>query len=422
MKLKVTIMDKDSPIYALQKALVITRTPALLGSVVEIYIGKTKMSHFVGRSQMIYKAPYLLFPAIFTLVKAIPAMQQLHTIRLAYMSVSRTELYSILSSPCLIHLILYRVQIPKLNTFPPPTLRKLTLSAITSWEGVEPLIGHLQTSLEYFELRWCKFRALRPLLFRPFPRLRELRHGQNGLRGTFPNESRMSELFQLGSQITHLYLFGSFDHIRVTALPKCLRHLSIEARVLIEQNFRTSPLRGLLSLSIKGSTAPWEYGYPLRLLPSLIRDCFPGITSLQLHIQWSFRNIALVLARFQRNVRVLKLVIETSYGIDHKRLEPMPGPPRDDITIAYLSTSQASLQSLRLDVTQKYHELERSIAPCTRWIENDTLPSVTGVGGPDLKSVDALFIQPESRLVQERVVRRQWAKSNEGDWEINKCL
>ena len=426
MKLKVTIMGNDSPTYALQKALVITRTPALLDSVVEIYMGENTMSHLDARGQIIYKTHYLLLPAITILVKAIPAMQQLHTVHLVRMSVSRMELYSILSSPCLIHLILDRVQIPKLNKFPPPTLRKLTLIVVASWKGVEPLIGQLATSLEYLELQQCDFLAPQPLQYPPFPRLQELRHHQWNLFTTFSDRSRLSELFQLGSQITHLHLSGSFEHIRVAAFPGSLWHLSVEAWMLTEQYFKTCTLHGLLSLSVtqcmlgKGSSIRDDH---IRRLPSLIRDCFPRISSLQLHIQWSFRNVALVIARFQRNVQALTLVIETLKGLDYEEeIEATVLDHHNKITTAYLSTEQAPLQSLRLDVTQAYYKLEQSVAPCTRWVENDTLPSVTGVGGPDLKSVDVSFIQLETNWVQERVLRRQWAKSIKGEWEVYRSL
>jgi len=422
MKFKVTIVHDASPSYALQKALAVTRTPALLDSVVEINIGKNTI--FYRDVRRIRKIQYLLSPAIVTLVKAIPAMQQLHTIHLTHMDLSRTELYSILSSPCLIHLILETVEIPKLNKFPPPKLCKLTLKAMSSWEGVEPLISQLTASLECLELQWCEFRALRPLHCTPFSRLRELRHHQSHIRNTFPDESRLSELFHLGSQITHLHLSGSFRHTRVAAFPKNLRHLSVEEWVLTKHNFGTGTFIGLPSLSIERCDGWWRIEDRLRLLPSLIRDSFPGLTSLQLHIQWSFRNFALVIARFQRNVQVLKLVIETTSGLDHEEREFTRLEYQEDILTAYFSesTSPAPLQSLRLEVIQTYDELERSIAPCIRWVGNDTLPSVIGLGGPDLKSLDVSFIQPESKLVQGRILRKRWVKSIKGDWEIDKCL
>ena len=420
-------MGNASPIYALQKALAVTRTPALLDSVVEIYIGKDKA--FYGGAQIIYKTPYLLFPAITTLVKAIPAMQKLHTIHLTRMVASRTGLYSILSSPYLIHLILDRVQIPKLlDKLPPPKLCQLTLTTMSSWEGVEPLISHLAPSLEYLELQRCEFRALGTLLCPPFSRLRELRHHQSYIRNTVPHPSRLSELFHLGSQITHLHLSGPFHHTRVTAFPKSLRHLSVEAWVLTEQNFRASPLHGLLSLTIERcgpGEGLWRLDDPLTLLPALIRDCFPGIISLQLHIKWSLRNIALVIARFQRNVQKLKLVIETTPGLDyHEERDLGCLLHQEDISTAYFcgSTLPAPLQSLSLDVIQTRNELEWSVAPCITWVNNDTLPSVTGLGGPDLKSIDASFIRPESKLVPGRILRMQWAQSTNGDWEMGKCL
>jgi len=422
MKFKVTIMRNSSPSYALQKALAVTRTPALLESVVEINIGKN--TNFYRDARTIRKTPYLLYPAIITLVMAIPAMQQLHTVHLTHMDLSRMELYSILSSPYLIYLILEAVQIPKLNKFPPPKLRKLTLIAMSSWEGVEPLISQLADSLEYLELQWCSFQALHPLLYPPFPRLRELRHHQSYVHNTFSDRSRLSELFHLGSRITHLHLSGSFRDTRVAAFPMSLRHLSIEERVLARRDFWTGSFPRLLSLSVGRRDGWWRMEDRLRELPSLIREYFPGITSLQLDVQWSFRNGALVIARFQRNVQVLKLVIETTCGLDHEGREWTRLGHQEDIATPHFheSTLPAPLQSLRLDVIQSCDELERSVAPCTRWVDNDTLSSVTGLGGPDLKSVDVSFIQPERKFIPGRVLQRQWVKSIKGDWEIDKYL
>ena len=426
MKLKVTIMGNDSPTYALQKALAITRTPALLDSVVEIYMGENTMSHLNARGQIIYKTHYLLLPAITILVKAIPAMQQLHTVHLVRMSVSRMELYSILSSPRLIHLILDGVRILKLNKFPPLKLCKLTLIAMSSWEGVEPLIGQLATSLEYLELRCCRFRTLRPSQLPPFPRLRELRHRQGCLHDTFNSASGMGELLQLGTQITHLYFSESFGYVHAATFPKSLRHLSVDVWVLTEHNFGACILHGLLSLSVRHCVLDkglrgWG---DIRLLHSLIYDCFPGITSLQLHIPWPNRNIAMAIARFQRNVQLLNLVIDTASGLHHEEKEPTRLDQWGDIPAAYIcgSIMPGPLQSLWLEVTQTRDDLGLSVAPCTQWVESEVLPPVISVGGPNLNSIDVLFIQPESKVARERVLRREWVKSNTGNWEIDDSL
>ncbi len=76
------------------------------------------------------------------------------------------------------------------------------------------------------------------------------------------------------------------------------------------------------------------------------------------------------------------------------------------------------LQSLRLDVVQSYGELERSLAQCSQWIDDDILHPVTGLGGSDLKSIDVSFVQPEGGSERERRVWKRWAKLPDGDWRM----
>jgi len=139
-------------------------------------------------------------------------MRQLHTIQLNHITLSRMYLYAILSSPYLIHLILNTVQLPKISMFPPPKLRKLTLTTMSSWETVQPLISQLATSLEYLELQGCRFLPLSQLQLPPFPCLQELRHHQHYTRSTFPDTSQLNELLRLGSQVAHLHVTGHVHH------------------------------------------------------------------------------------------------------------------------------------------------------------------------------------------------------------------
>jgi len=73
-------MRDISPKYALRKALVVTRTSTILDSVVEIDIGKNTDA-FKGFAAP-FNFPYLLTPSLYTLINAIPAMRQLHTVQL----------------------------------------------------------------------------------------------------------------------------------------------------------------------------------------------------------------------------------------------------------------------------------------------------------------------------------------------------
>jgi len=408
-------MRDSSPSYALQKALAITRTSTILDSVVEVDIGKCK--EILRDPRRVYRIPYLLSPAIFTLVKAIPVMRRLHTIHLARMTLSRTELFTILSSPHLVHLILDSVQIPKISKLPPPKFRKLTLVAMSSWEALEPMITQLAASLEYLKLQWCQLRPLRRSQLPLFPRLRELHYHQHYFHHTFPDDSILSELFRLGPQLAFLHFSGSFRHIRVATFPKSLQHLSIGDGALTDRDFGITVMPQLMSLSIK------HYRRDLKLLPPFIRDRFPGITSLHIDTLWAFRNVALVMARSLYNVQSLELRIVTEFTLYAKERERRLGY-KAEIPADYLRTTTlpAALKTLKLEMVQLKNELECNIAPCTRWIERDVLPSVTGLGGPDLRSIEVWFVQPESRLGRERVHWRQWIKLPNGDWQMEECF
>jgi len=407
-------MCDSSPSYALQKALAITRTSTILDSVIEVDIGKCKET--LRDPRRIWGISYLLSPAIFTIIRAIPAMRRLHTIHLARMTLSRTELFTILSSPHLIHLILDSVQIPKISKLPPPKLRKLTLVAMYSGEALELMISQLEVSLEYLKLQWCHFRPQRRSQLPLFPCLRELHYHQSyNSCHTFPDYSMLNELFRLGPQLAFLHLFGMFHRARVVTFPKSLQHLSIEA--LTEWNFAINALPQLKSLSLKQCKEWWDP----KLLPPFIRDHFPRITSLHLDIPWPLRNIALVIARAQYNIQSLELRIVTEFGLnmEGRNLSHKVEIPADDLRT---TTFPAALKTLKLEVVQADSELGRSIAPCTRWIDHEVLPSVTGLGGPDLRSVEVWFVQPESKLARERVIWRQWIKLPNGDWQMDGCL
>jgi len=416
-------MRDISPSYALQKALAITRTSTILDSVVEVDIGKCK--EILRDSRRIWGIPYLLSPAIFTIVRAIPAMRRLHTIHLARMILSRTELFTILSSPHLIHLILDNVQIPKISKLPPPKLRKLTLVAMCSVEALEFMITQLAASLEYLKLQWCRFRPLGQSQLPLFPCLRELHYHQRDdeyhFCHTFPDDSMLYTLFRLGPQLASLHLAASFHHDHVATFPKSLQHLSIEEGALTDRYFRINPLPQLMSLSLKHYHYQ-EWWDPI-LLPPFIRDHFPRITSLHLDIPWAFRDFALVMARSQYNLQSLELRIVTESGLDMEERERKLSHTVE-IPADYLRTSTlpAALKTLKLEVVQDYSELGHSIAPCTRWIDYDVLPSVTGLGGPDLRSTEVWFVQPESKLARKRVLWRQWIKLPNGDWQMEGCF
>jgi hypothetical protein len=407
---KVTIKHDDSPKYALRRALVVTRTSTILDSVVEVNIGMATDAYRGYLSS--HKVPYLLTPTVFTLVNAIPAMRQLHTIRLNNIILSKMYLHTILSAPYPTHLILIAVQLPKIIVFPPTKLRKLTLTMMSSWETVQPLISQLATSLEYLELKWCEFLPPFQLNLPSFPCLQELRHHTYIIRSTFPDKSQLNELLRLGSQVTHLHVSGHLRDEPVTACQETLQYLSTSFWMLSEDIFGTKPFPRLMYLSLKFS-AYIDRADLLFIHSSFIRDHFPTITSLELSIPCVFRNRAMVMARSQHKLQALKLIMYIQDWVEPADEEMDPffpvGVPNDPL---HRAMSPAPLQTLNLDV-QLHGELEWNATRCIQWVFDDVVPS----GGAGLKRISLLVSRSKSGSVEkERVLSRQWVKAPNSDW------
>ena len=405
MKFKVTVI-LDAP-HSHRKALAITRFATVHDSVVELKIGE--------RARHLFRVQYLFSPALFTLVKALPAMRQLHTLQLSSIFLPETYLHCILSSPHLTHLILCAIKMPKISRFCPPNLnlRKLTLKFMVSSDLVRPLIVHLAASLEYLEFYLCGFRfgsQSRPQL-PPFPSLRELRHHQH-----FSDMALLEELLHI-SQVTHLHLSGTLasNHMAVPTFPKSLQHLSTANGMLTQQVLGTTPLTQLISLSIQ-CYQDLEMSYHLEI-SAFISDHFPRITFLHLHIRWSLRNAALIMARSQHNVRVMELSILPIHSPNLRERWPWN---QVEFLNGYLRNNMllGALQNLRLNVVQCGGNLELSLAQCSQWIDDDILHPVTGLGGSDLKSIDISFVQPEGGSEREPRIWKRWAKLPDGDWRV----
>ena len=151
---------------------------------------------------------------------------------------------------------------------------------------------------------------------------------------------------------------------------------------------------------------------------ALVCDHLSGITSLHLDTHWSHRNVALVMARSQHNVRAMELSIE---GLD---LEGSWEREQVGILDDYLRTNTlpGALQSLRLEVIQRYGNLEQGLAQCSRWIDDDVVHPVKGLGGSDLESIDVSFVRPETYWEREWRIWKRWAKLPDGDWRIEGAL
>ncbi len=422
VKFTITIVLGGSSNYALWKALAITRASTFLDSV-----GKLNIGQMTSRwsSRWIGQFPIIFSPTLFTLTKAVPAMRQLHTVQLSQIFLPRTFLYCILSSPHLTYLILEAIHLPVIYTFPPPPwppkLRKLTLREMHSWDALEPLIALVATSLEYLEFHCCDFKF--PDLYQQqfhlpsFSCLHELRHYQRDCF-QFDNAFMLIELLQLAPRVTHLHVFGQLYYPGIPSPPKSLQHLSTDEWMLPRTTFGVDPWSQLTSLTLRGHifTRPrCDLDLALYIYHHFVRHHFPGITFLHLHIPWSFRNFALVLARSQQNVLDLFIVIPYSVDWEEKREK---AEVEVEISANYLCNAilPAPLRSLRLDI---FDNTGQGIGPWTRWVNNNILPVETGLGGLDLRSIELSFIQPESRSERERVLRRRrWDKSPNDDWKI----
>jgi hypothetical protein len=428
MRPMVTIMSDDSPKDVLRKSLGITLTPSLLGSAVELKIERRKV--IAEYPQRIYNIPFFVSSAVFPLLMSIPAMPQLKTIHLSRIFIPKAYLHAILLSPHLTHLILEAVQVPKIRLFWVPKLRKLTLSDFFSfWADFRPLVAQLATSLEYLEFQGCRFapecdrrghpQYPSPLELPSFPCLRELNLPMGRWFRIFPDDDRLNELLHVGPHLTHLRI-DAYYNFKITAFPKSLRHLSIDDGVLRNADSGINRLPQLISLSIRCPQPRVVNLDDLLRHPPFIRDHFPRITSLQLDIPWLLRDFALRTAAFQPKLQALKLFIN-----DPSPEEDTPGyrwffnrgwSPKD--LVIQDAPLPAALRTLELEVIQGPHPLEWTLARCTQWIDNDILPPVTGLGGPNLKDIDLSIFQPEGNLVRKRVLCRRWVKYPNDDWQI----
>ena len=400
---KVTIKSGESPKYALRKALVVTRNSTILDSVVEIDIGKSTYTSKGFRWPR--KFPYLLTPTLYTLVNAIPAMRQLHTVQLKDLILSRMYLHTILSSPSLIHLILDTVQLPKIGIFPLTRLRKLTLTMMPIWEIVQPLITELATSLEYLELQWCPFTPPSQLHLPSLPCLQEIRYNhQYYSQSIFLGENPLNEILRSASQVTHLHVTGHFL-APVTACQKSLQHLTTSIWMLSEHVFGIEPFPRLMHLSLDFFRFTDMVDRPFAP-SSFICDHFPMITSLHLSIPWVLRNYAMAMARSQHNVQVLKLDLYIRDWIMDEGI--VPDDPLHRVMLA------AALHTLKLEVVQSHRDLERGATQCIRWVFDDVVPYVIGLGGAGLTRIDLSV----SRFVErERILSRQWRKAPNDGWK-----
>ena len=419
LEFRVTIMRDDPPKYALRKALMVAWTSTNLDSVVEVNIGKSTdiFKDYLGP----YKVPYLLTPALYTLINAIPSMRQLRTIQLNNIILSKMYLRAILSAPHPIHLILDTVQLPKISSFRPATLRKLTLTMMSSWENVQPFVAQLATSLEYLELKSCKFPHRLQLQLPSFPCLQEMRYHQHYTRSNVPGVSELSQVLRLAPQVTRLYVTGRFHKEPLTACRESLQYLFISSCMLSEYMFGSKPFPRLKHLSLTDYEFFCRANRPRPRPPlpsSFILDHFPMITSLTISMLWKYRNHAMETAQSQHRLKALKLDIIIRDEIEDHEIDPYfpVEAPNDQ---PHRTMLPAALQTLKLEVTQYdvHDKLERSAARCSRWVCDDVIPSVTGLGGPALKSIDLLVSLRKGRpTAREQVLSRQWVKVPNGDW------
>jgi len=321
-------------------------------------------------------------------LRNVPLMPRLHTATFYKIKLQQRHLALLFQSNSLHHLEISKCYLPRWVFLPPSPIRHLTLSLRDDCRHVEPLLGHCSSNLEVLEFRGNlsrppgSTRTRLPL----FPKLRELKFD-----GTYGLINDLDTLISLAPQLEHLKYCGRKDIIhRLSALPASLNRLSINRWAIDDRYFDTRLFIHFPHLHIthfhKGREA--EGDRRGSVIP-IIRRIFPNLTSLELTIQWDFRNLALLHARHLPNVTRLKLNISC--------------PTMDDLDIVpylpYFATPGGPLASLYVNVE---YANEFHIETCKSWIIQTVLRPDPGLGGAYLQEVEVVFSDSRSFVVREQ--------------------
>jgi len=339
-------------------------------------------------------------PSISEFLRNVSLMPQLHTVAFSGIKLQQRHLASLLRSNSLHHLIVSQCRLPRwVWLLPPSPIRHLTLSLSHSCGHVEPLLGHCGPNLETLDFNGYLSRPPGSTRLPLFPKLRELKIG-----GLF-SISDLHTLISLAPQLEHLEYCGRKDFIhRLSALPASLNRFSINRWAMDDMYFDTRlfihfphlhithfPDRSGAEGDRRGSVIP------------IIRRIFPNLTSLELTIQWDFRNLALLHARHLPNVTRLKLNISC--------------PTVDDIDfgpyLPYFPALGGPLASLYVNVE---YANEFHIETCKIWVIHTVLGPDPGLGGPCLQEVEVVFSNSRSFVVLEtkKGWNKKWTYKKEG--------
>ena len=305
-------------------------------------------------------------------LRNVPHMPRLHTAGFSHIKVKQEYLALLFQFNTLHHLKLIRCGLPKSVRLPPSPIRYLTLSPRDGCNLVEPLLRHCSANLE--TLNFTGHLPLGSTTLPLFPKLRKLK-----LREEPGSISHLDTLISLAPQLKHLEVDGPADFLsRLSALPASLNRLSISRRMINDGDFGTHPFVHLPHLHIMSYRQLVQGDYRGSIIP-VIQRIFPNLTSLDLDINWNFRNPALLLARHLPNVTRLKLVI--SFWCN---------PCCGDITPyhPYFAGSGGPLASLYVLV--RYPSI-RQMEAYKHWVIHTVLGPNPRLGGPYLQHVEIVF-------------------------------
>jgi len=371
-----------------------TKCPSLLRNISKIEVESSRPSFdLFPRKPLVLNSLSSL--CISEFLRNVSLMPQLHTAAFSAIKLQQRHLASLFRSNSLHHLIVSQCRLPRwVWLLPPSPIRHLTLSLRGDCRHVEPLLGHCSSNLEVLEFYGYlsrlpgSTRTRLPL----FPKLRELKIG-----GLFESISDLDTLISLAPQLEHLEYCGRKDFIhRLSALPASLNRFSIKRWSMDDRYFDTRLFIHFPHLHITYFSNWTEAEGDRRgsVIP-IIRRIFPNLTSLELTIQWDFRNLALLHARHLPNVTRLKLNISR--------------PTVDDIDfgpyIPYFPALGGPLASLYVNVE---YANEFHIETCKTWVIHTVLGPDPGLGGPYLQEVEVVFSDSRSIVVLE--TKKGWNK------------
>jgi len=333
-------------------------------------------------------------------LRNVPLMLRLHTATFYKIKLQQRHLALLFQSNSLHHLEISKCYLPRWVFLPPSPIRYLTLSLRDDCRHVEPLLGHCSPNLEALDFNGHLSQSSGSTKTRLplFPKLRELKFdGANGWIGD------LDTLISLAPQLEHLEYCGRKDFIhRLSVLPPSLNRLSINRWAMDDRYFDTRLFVHFPHLHITHFHKSRDAEGDRRgsVIP-IIQRIFPNLTSLELTIQWNFRNLALLHARHLPNVTRLKLNISCP-TVDNLDIGPY---------LPYFAAPGGPLASLYVNVE---YANEFHIETCKSWVIHTVLRPDPGLGGPCLQEVEVVFSDSIGFVVREKTGWERHARDRRG--------